>query len=221
MSTRLLGLTKALSDVQRAGKELGTVARAEAVGRVSEAPKALHEAMVHRPEPLAELILEACGKSEAHLRSLLDGQATSQLRGEVMERAAARALTEFGDVEKRSVVRSEGSHTADFLVTLKRRLMGYEAGQTIAVEVKHGSSTYVLRELRSPGSHARCQLRETVRRHGADGALCMGPMEAQKCRALTEEVRASMAAEGQKLWLGLPREGAYMAGLAKARAALS
>ena len=107
----------------------------------------------------------------------------------------------------------------------RKRLMGmgsrpmesHEAGQSVVVDSKHGRPKSVLAELRHPDSHGRLQMRETMRRHGADGAICVVPREVQEHRAVFEVVRASMRREGMSLWAGLPHEGAIRAAMELAR----
>lgn len=203
-------------------KELGRVSEAAeasteaicAVAEVAAGPDevvGLHEAMSYSPREIATTVREVCADSEAHARSLAEGLLTGQGKGEVAERLLHGALESFGRVEKLAVAREAGSHTADFLVRLERPLMGFKPGQTIIVECKFGDAKYVLSELRDAQSHGRLQLAETMARHDADGAICAVPREIQNHRAVFEEIRTSMAAENQRLWMGLPHEGSLRA----------
>jgi hypothetical protein len=174
---------------------------------------ALKDVMLYRPEDIVDTVVEICEASDAHRTTVVEGRVTVQLRGEVAERGLGEALRSFGHVERLSVVRDEGSHTADFKVHLTRELRAgretYRAGEVLICESKTGTRQYILSEIRDPESHARRQMRETVARENADGAICFVPMECQNDRILIDRIKATMRENSAELRTTVLMSGAH------------
>ena len=173
----------------------------------------LKDVVPYSPTELQPYVERALESSEAHRASLEAGQITPQLKSAASELALQDALGHFGNVEKLPVVKERDAHTADFKVTLDKEFMGFEPGDVVIVEHKSGKAAHAINELRDADSHGRTQLRETVQREGAGGAVCCVPREVQNHRAAMERIRADMANEAvpTKLWAGLPHDGALEA----------
>ena len=133
-----------------------------------------------------------------------------------------KILTPFGTLERLPVDQSEGAHTADYLLTVTKefafsRTKIMRIGEKYIVEVKKGSPRYVANELRNPDSHARLQMKESIRKHGADGAICMVPMDTQKREFHNAMMSAqkSIRENGEPvyIWKILPTEGATREGV--------
>lgn len=194
-----------------------TAARAVAETGVREG-KHLHEVMGYSVSDLKQYVGETCENSVAHRRSIESGELTRQAKGEIAERLVEDRFGQYGEIQKLSVGKESGTHTADFLVTLDKPLVHgsreFKPGTKLVVEVKYGTPDYCIGELRNPTSHARVQMAETAKREGADGAICLLPREVQERRAQIEQIKASIKAnegDGTYIWMGLPHEGAMAA----------
>ena len=185
----------------------------------------LHRQMNYAPRDILICLDEVLGASKAHRESFAAGRVTDQLRGSVGERLTFNCLQCFGRLERLPVVRQEGQVTADYLLHVERTLVVapgtvYQPGQKVIVEVKHGDWSYCYRELRCAESHGRRQLRETMEREGADGAICFVPRECQDHPALFADVRQdTRATDGGRiaLWMGLPDRRAIESAVALRR----
>lgn len=174
-------------------------------------PYELHKAVPYAPSELVPIIERILDASQAHRHSVSEGRLTSAFMGVVGEAAAENGLAYFGEVTKLDVVSREGSVTADYKLRLARPLMSFKAGAVIIVEVKWGDPEYCRNELWTPDAHARRQMRETVAREGAEGAICLLPRECQNHRAAFDAIKESILLnEGDRtlIWRGLPNRGA-------------
>ncbi|HPN30756.1 MAG TPA: hypothetical protein PKY81_07350 [bacterium] len=135
-----------------------------------------------------------------------------QLLGDLSERLVLRmfAGTGIGEIVKLKVNQEAGNHTADCLLKLHKPLSFngkiFSPGQKIIIEVKNGETDYVYRELKDTESHARMQLKETIKRENADAMVCFASRECQNYPELFSRIREDLKSENIFLNLCLPEK---------------